>query len=155
MAGSPISDWAGRLTVVGAEVAYIGVASYLVWVTWDASSGTTPSVSDGVAGVAGALATAFGIGYAALLGISGDGAAFAPPEGVQGFRKFLAWLNHVLTLDNLLGAGVFAYMAVGAALGATYLWNQSESPGIVKTIAVAFGGYVIAYLGTVYRNYGS
>jgi hypothetical protein len=150
---SPISDWAGRLTLLGAEIAYIGVVAYLVWVTWDASTGTPPSISEGIVGVAGALATAFGIGYAAVLGVTANGVTFAAPSGAGRLRTFLAWLNHVVTLNNLLGAGVFAYMAAGAALGVTYLWNQSESPGIVKTIAVAFGGYVIAYLGIVYRNY--
>jgi hypothetical protein len=151
---SPISDWAGRVTLLGAELVYLGLTSYLVWITWDASPGTPPSVTGAVAGVVGALAAAFGIGYASLLGVGATGQVrFAPPASGSKVRALLAWLNHVLTPNNLLGAGVFAYMAAGAALGLTYLFNEAESPGIVKTISVAFGGYVVGYLGLLYRDY--
>lgn len=151
---SPVSDWAGRLTLIGAEVTYLGLAAYLTWLTWTAKQGTVPGVSGAVAGVAGALAAVFGVGYAALLGVTpAQTEAFAAVAGRGTVRTFFAWLDHVLTLNNLLGAGVFSYMAAGAALGTTYVLNPSESPGIVQTIAVAFGGYVIAYLGLVYKNY--
>ena len=142
---SAASDWAGRLTLAGAELAYLGVTVYLMWITWHASSGQPPHVSDGVVGVAGALAAAFGIGYASLLGVT--------PQQTRGEGTTPSWFDRTFTLNNLLGAGVFAYMIVGAALGITYIGNQSESPGVVKTIAVAFGGYVIAYIGQVYKNY--
>ena len=151
---SPVSDWAGRLTLVGAELAYLAVAGYLVWVTWDAKAGTVPGVSGAIAGTAAALATTFGLGYASILGVPASGGdTFAAPANAGPLRKMLAWLDHVLTLNNLLGAGVFAYMAAGAGLGATYIFNQTESPGVVKAIAVAFGGYVIAYIGLVYKNW--
>lgn len=151
---SPISDWAGRLTLLGSEATYLGVVGYLIWITWDAASGVVPQVSGAVSGVAGALATGFGIGYASVLGVSAATTPrFTPPTNAGLIRKLLAWLNHVLTLNNLLGVGVFAYMVAGAALGLTFIFNESESPGIVKTIAVAFGGYVIAYIGLIYKNY--
>src|SRR5262245_62980699 len=90
---------------------------------------------------------------ASLLGVAQQGTPYAAPARVTGLRALWHWLiNKVLTQNNLLGAGVLSYMAAGAALGVTYLANQNESPGIVKTIAVAFGGYVIAYIGTAYKN---
>jgi len=33
----PITDWAGRLTLMGAEAAYVGLAVYLSWITFAAS----------------------------------------------------------------------------------------------------------------------
>ena len=139
--------------MAGAELTYLGVVAYLAWITWNARAGTTPPVSAGIVGVAGALAAVFAIGYASLLGVPGPAPA-ARATGQGPVRSVLAWLNSVLTQNNLLGVGVFAYMAAGAALGITYIAHQSESPGIVKTIAVAFGGYVVAYIGRVYKDYG-
>jgi len=154
MGKSFFADWAGRLSLVGAELLYLGLALYLSWITWDSASGAVPGVSGGIAGTTAALATAFGVGYASLLGVAQQGTPYAAPARVTGLRALWHWLiNKVLTQNNLLGAGVFSYMAAGAALGVTYLANQNESPGIVKTIAVAFGGYVIAYIGTAYKNW--
>jgi hypothetical protein len=144
------SDWAGRLTLLGAELLYLGLVIYLAKITWESAANTVPSVSAGIAGTTAALATAFGVGYASLLGVPPSGQLWRAPE-VEWWRKVWHWVTAVLlTQNNLLGAGVFLYMGAGATLGVTYLWNQSESPGIVKTIAVAFGGYVIAYIGTAY-----
>jgi hypothetical protein len=148
----PVSDWAGRLTLFGAELAYIALVAYLVRTTWHSPQGKVPDVSDAVAGTTAALATAFAIGYASVLGV--------PPAGeqIQGLNatapvRFLRWLYSHFNLRNLLGLGVFMYMAAGAALGLTYLANIKEAPGIVKTISVAFGGYVIAYIGKAYKDY--
>jgi len=148
----PVSDWAGRLTLLGAELAYIALVAYLVRTTWHSPQGKVPDVSDAVAGTTAALATAFAIGYASVLGV--------PPAGEQihGLNatapvRFLRWLYSQFNLRNLLGLGVFMYMAAGTALGLTYLANIKEAPGVVKTISVAFGGYVIAYIGKAYRDY--
>lgn len=65
----------------------------------------------------------------------------------------MRWLGGQFSLRNLLSLGVLLYMLAGAALGLTYLWNVKESPGVVKTISVAFGGYVIAYIGKAYKDY--
>jgi hypothetical protein len=149
---STVGDWAGRLTLLGAELAYLGLVSYLIFISWDSKSGVVPGVSDGIIGLVGALATAFGLGYASVLGVQPP--TKDPPQ-LQGgaVRRFFQWLDAVLTVNNLLGAGILFYMASGTALGVTYLANQNESPGVVKTIAVAFGGYVVAYIGKAYQNY--
>jgi hypothetical protein len=149
---STVADWAGRLTLLGAELAYLGLISYLIFITWESKSGVVPGVSDGIIGVVGALATAFGLGYASVLGVQPP--SKDPPQ-LQGgaIRRLFQWLHAVMTVNNLLGAGILFYMVAGTALGVTYLANQNESPGVVKTIAVAFGGYVIAYVGKAYQNY--
>jgi hypothetical protein len=149
---STVADWAGRLTLFGAELGYLGLVSYLIFISWDSKSGVVPGVSDGIIGVVGALATAFGLGYASVLGVQPP--SKEPPQ-LQGgvVRRLFQWLDAVLTVSNLLGAGILFYMLAGTALGVTYLANQNESPGVVRTIAVAFGGYVIAYIGKAYQNY--
>jgi hypothetical protein len=53
----------------------------------------------------------------------------------------------------VLGAGVILYMVAGVLLGGTYVVREVESPGVVKAIAVAFGGYVIAYVGKAYSDW--
>jgi hypothetical protein len=58
----------------------------------------------------------------------------------------------LLNTELILFAGVFVYMAVGAACGLTYLANVGETPGLLRTVAVAFGGYVIAYIGAAYKQ---
>ena len=149
---TPVSDWAGRLTLAGAELAYIALVVYLVRETWHSPPGKVPSVSDAVAATTAALATAFAIGYASVLGVP---PADETTRGLDATKpvRFLHWLYSQFSLRNLLGLGVFMYMAAGAALGLTYLANTKESPGVVKTIAVAFGGYVIAYIGKAYKDY--
>lgn len=43
-------------------------------------------------------------------------------------------------------------VALAAGCGLTYLANVDETPGLVKTVAIAFGGYVIAYVGAAYSQ---
>jgi hypothetical protein len=148
----PVSDWAGRLTLAGAELAYVALVIYLVRKTWHSPQGKVPSVSDAVDGTTAALATAFAIGYASVLGVPPAGEE-RPDFDATGPVRLLRWLQSQFNLSNLLALGVFMYMAAGATLGLTYLANTKESPGIVKTIAVAFGGYVIAYIGKAYKDY--
>jgi hypothetical protein len=63
----PITDWAGRLTLMGSEVAYVGLAAYLAWITFAAEAHRAPSVSATVSGATGALAAAFGVAYATVI----------------------------------------------------------------------------------------
>lgn len=148
----PVSDWAGRLTVLGAELAYLALVTYLVRTTWHSPDGKVPDVSDVVAGTTAALATAFAIGYASVLGVPPADERRAGLDGTKPVR-FLRWLWSQFNLRNLLAFGVFMYMAAGAALGLAYLANPKETPNVVKTIAVAFGGYAIAYIGKAYKDY--
>jgi hypothetical protein len=143
----------GLITLAGAELAYLGLSIYLVKVTLDSTHLQQPDVSGVVVGMTGALAGAFGAGYAALLGVP----AGVRDEAVRARRSSIGtlwrWIISALTLNNVLAAGVILYMLASAALGLTYLIRESESPGIVKTIAVAFGGYVIAYVGKAFADW--
>jgi hypothetical protein len=45
-------------------------------------------------------------------------------------------------------------MLASMLLGVAYVTNSGESPAVVRTIAVAFGGYVISFVGLAYKGYG-
>ena len=47
--------------------------------------------------------------------------------------------------------GIWAYALVASAVAVTYFLNQQETPDTIKTLAVAFAGYVIALLTSVYH----
>jgi hypothetical protein len=83
-----------------------------------------------------------GAGYALTLGVPG------PEAGIAGWRG----VGQLVRARPLLFVGVFVYMFAGFAVCVTYAVHEGETPDVLKTIAVAFGGYVIAYLGTAYRQ---
>jgi hypothetical protein len=149
---TPVSDWAAKLTLAGAEAAYIALVTFLVWRTLNSPHLKQAHVSDAVAATTGTLAAAFAVGYATVLGVPPGG---SEEERLKGTRpvRLLRWLRAQFNLRNLLALGVFMYMAAGAALGLTYLTHTVESPAVVKTVSVAFGGYVVAYIGKAYKDY--
>ena len=152
----PITDWAGRLTLMGAEAAYVGLAVYLAWITFEAQAHQAPSVSATVSGTTGALAAAFGVGYATVVDAEAAHSRTAP-VGLVAESKLSAFANAIgraLSIKHLLGAGVLLYMLASMLLGVAYVTNSAESPAVVRTIAVAFGGYVISFVGLAYKGYG-
>jgi hypothetical protein len=147
----PLRTAVRGLTLLGALLAYGALAGYVLWETWAAS--TAPTISNVQGAALGALAVALGAGYASILGV--------PPKtgGTRitgtGWEKVKAWLRIVLLERTLLGAGVILYMLAGGAMCLTYAFNEAQTPSIVKTVAVAFGGYVIAYIGAAYERFGT
>jgi hypothetical protein len=152
----PITDWAGRLTLMGAEAAYVGLAVYLSWITFAAQAHEVPSVSATVSGATGALAAAFGVGYATVVdaGAAGSRAAAVGLAEESKLGALARAIGRALSLEHLLGAGVLLYMLASMLLGVAYVTNSAESPAVVRTIAVAFGGYVISFVGLAYKGYG-
>lgn len=154
----PVKLIVRALTLVGALVAYAGLAAYVISETWDAS--TTPTISDVRTAALGALAVALGAGYAAVLGIPAKPLKTAKDDQgnavtwakAKAWAKVKAWFQRI-SEHALLVTGVILYLVVGAAMCVTYAFNESESPPIVKTIAVGFGGYVIAYIGAAYQKF--
>jgi hypothetical protein len=148
----PVSDWVAKLTLAGAEAAYLALVVYLVVRTLHSPHLSVAKVSDAVAATTGTLAAAFAVGYATVLGVPPKDQAQERLDATRPVR-LLRWLGAQFSLRNLLALGVFLYMAAGAALGLTYLTHTVESPGVVKTVSVAFGGYVAAYIGKAYKDY--
>jgi hypothetical protein len=149
----PFKTAVRNLTVLAALVAYVGLAAYLIWETWDARAGAAPTISGVQSAALGALAVALGAGYAVILGV--------PPKTAEelhltlhdkGWARFKKWIAAQSTGIKLLGIGVLAYLFVGMAIAATYAFNENETPPVLSTIAIGFGGYVIAYIGAAYQK---
>jgi hypothetical protein len=131
------------ITAAGAEIAFMGLFAYIIHETWAAPSGHPPSISGPVAASAAALAVALAAGYASALGVQ----ISSKTTALQFFTK-----GHFWSAESFILLGALVYMVIGAACGLTYLANVHETPTILKTVSIAFGGYVIAYLGTAYRQ---
>ncbi len=134
----------GRLILLSAALSYVSLAIYISVVTWQATGPMTVAhVSDGVAGGFMALATALGAGYATKLGVPVN-PTFTDPS--KRLLKVWEWIKAIFTTGNAIWLDIFAYFAVGGLLLLTYLCRQIQSPGCLKTVAVAFGGYTLAYV---------
>jgi hypothetical protein len=48
--------------------------------------------------------------------------------------------------------GIWVYAIVASAVAVTYVLNQNQTPGTIKALAVAFGGYVIALVTAAYKS---
>lgn len=48
--------------------------------------------------------------------------------------------------------GIWVYAIVASAVAITYVLNQNQTPGTIKALAVAFGGYVIALVTAAYKS---
>lgn len=143
-----------NLTLLVAFGGYVALAIYLVWKTWDArGTGTAPTIPGVQSAALGGLAVALGAGYASVLGVPVSTAAMASLADKTGWDKMKAWLTSSLTERSLLGLGAVLYLAAGVLICITYGLNESETPTILKTVAVGFAGYVVAYLGAAYQRF--
>jgi hypothetical protein len=143
------------LTLLAAELAFVGLFVYFVVATWQAS-GSAPSFSAVQVSAGSALAVALGGGYALFLGVEPKGAALQEWNTLrtEGFwTRFWKFLQYLFTIRPVLVLGVLTYFAVCVTICITYAFNEAETPGVLRTVAVAFGGYVIAYIGTAFRQY--
>jgi hypothetical protein len=132
------------LTLAAAEIAFVALVVRVIVVTWQAEAGTPPDLPgvqvDGLA----ALAVVLGVGYALVLGVPTPNAA--QRQGVW------AELKQVVGEEALLFIGVILYMLAGFAISVTYALNEAETPEVLKTITIAFGGYVLAYISAAYQQ---
>jgi hypothetical protein len=131
------------LTLVASEIAFAGLFAYVLYETWHAPGGKPPTIAGPIEGAAAALAVALAAGFSGALGMQ-------PTAGVRALDLFKN--KGLFNTELILFVGIFVYMAVGAACGLTYLANVDETPGLLRTVAVAFGGYVIAYIGAAYKQ---
>jgi hypothetical protein len=132
------------LTLFLAEVAFLSLVLSFVVRTFSAKAGVPPDLPDVQASAAGALAVALGGGYALTLGIPSADSIVGQSTVITVKKLFLekVWLS----------LGVLLYLIAGVATCIAYGLNEAETPGVLKTIAVGFGGYVIAYIGVAYRQ---
>jgi hypothetical protein len=139
-----LANFVKAMTLFVAEVAFLGLVISFVWRTATAKTGMPPDLPDVQVSAAGALAIVLGGGYALTLGVPSSEALVK--NGV------VATVGSLLSEKLWLSLGVVFYLAAGIAACITYGLSEAETPGILKTIAVGFGGYVIAYIGMAYRQ---
>lgn len=142
-----LAGFVRSVTLAAAEAAFLGLIISFVLRTATAKAGVPPDLPDVQVSAAGALAVALGAGYAITLGVPPAGVRF-PAAG----KTLTGSISDVFKERLWLSVGVFAYMIAGFAACATYGLSEAETPAILKTIAVGFGGYVIAYIGMAYRQ---
>lgn len=116
------------------------VASFITQ-TWQAKAGVPPTLPPVQVNALAGLAVLLGGGYGVVLGKQGGDA-----DGL------IASLKNIHGERALLFAGVIVYMLAGFAICFTYGVREAETPSVLKTIAIAFVGYVVAYISTAYQQ---
>jgi len=145
-----ISLFVRLLTLAAAELAFVGLTVVFVIETWAANGGKAPDISAVQGSALAGLAVLLGGGFGVVLGAQGKGGAkaLAPEDDVTVAQA----VKKAAGERTLLFAGVIIYMFAGFVICATYALNEAETPSILKTIAVAFAGYVVAFVSTAYQQ---
>jgi hypothetical protein len=145
---------------------FVGFYAYFIVKISTASGGAPPTFDATMVSAAAALAGVLGSAFAVVIGVptdpnsTNDQLRTAMDEAETGPRttQRVVALRRVLSLEPShvekpswpLTVGIWAYATVGAAVAVTYFLNQDETPDALRTLAVAFGGYVIALVTMAY-----
>ena len=153
------------LILYAAVLAFAALYVYFIVRIAQAKNGVAPSFDGTLVSAAAALAGVLGSAFALEIGTPTDakgtntGLSRALARPATRWRsKALAQLWRVLSLEpsDTQSAswpktfGIWAYALVGSAVAIAYVCNQNETPGTIKALAVAFGGYVITLVTTAY-----
>jgi hypothetical protein len=142
--------WTRTFTAICAEGAFVALFAWILWQTWTAPTGKPPSIGGARENAAGALAVAFGAAYAWALRVQPANEAVRTLS--DRMEKVRVFLKRYFGEKPILSLGALLYLLVGVATTVTYVVNEGEAPGIVRNIGVGFLGYVVAYLGSAYRQ---
>lgn len=145
-----ISLFVRLLTLAAAELAFVGLTAIFVIETWTAAAGKAPDLSTVQGSALAGLAVLLGGGFGVVLGAQGKGGsgALAPDDNVTVTQA----VKKAVGERTLLFAGVIIYMFAGLVICVTYALNEPETPSVLKTIAIAFAGYVVAFVSTAYQQ---
>jgi hypothetical protein len=131
----------------------------------NAKSGVKPAIDGTLIAAAAALSGVLGSAFALKIGvkpssttINSELADHESKAKAGKASRAAATIRKVLSLEPSsenakswpLTFGIWAYAVVAAAVAIVYIFNQNETPGTVKALAVTFGGYVIALVQTAY-----
>jgi hypothetical protein len=158
------------LVLYGAVLTFAGLyIDFMVRIV-TAKSGP-PGIDTALISAAAALSGVLGSAFALKIGVkpspahvnAGLAAHLAAAARITSAGKherspLTAWIRRALSLEPSgvdakswpLTFGIWAYAAVGSAVAVVYIFNQNQTPGAVKALAVTFGGYVIALVNTAY-----
>lgn len=170
IAGLPILK---GLLLYGATATFVAIHLYFVIEIWDAKSGAPPHFNGELLKAGAALAGVLGSAFALYVGLptrpqdvnqrlaqdertnnKRDKKALRSSASIS-IRKFLSLEppNKDSASWPLTG-GIWAYACVAGAVAVTYAMNANETPADLRTIAVAFGGYVIALVTAAFATGG-
>lgn len=154
------------LILYGATLTFAGLYVYFITRILGAKPGKPPALDAATVSAGAALAGVLGSAFALEVGTPADesktnaglGKALADASTPRDSVK--ARMRQVLSLEpgttqtaswpKTFGIWVYAVVAVAVAL--TYIFNQTETPGTIKALAVAFGGYVVALVNNSYNG---
>lgn len=149
----------------GATLTFAGLYAYFITKILGAKPGKPPALDAAMVSAAAALAGVLGSAFALEIGTPPDQNKTNPGLG-QALRdaststdRRKAWIRQVLSLEP--GSthtaswpktfGIWVYAVVATAVAFTYVLNQTETPGPIRALAVAFGGYVLALVNSAYN----
>jgi hypothetical protein len=153
------------LILDGATLTFAGLYIHFIVDIFTAKSGVPPTFSSTTVTAAAALAGVLGSAFALVIGNPTDkastnvslGSALSKPRDTRveqvsvPIRKWLSLEPSSTTAASWpMTFGIWVYAIVGSAVAITYALNQSETPGPIKSLAVVFGGYVIALITAAY-----
>ena len=150
--------------IYAATLTFAGFYIYFVVEIFRAN-GTPPSFDPAMVSASAALAGVLGSAFALVIGLPTDRSSINPgiQEAIDNAgrqrEKIVPWLRKILSYEPRnaqssswpMTFGIWAYALIATAVAVTYVLNQSETPDTIKTLAVAFAGYVIALLNSVYQ----
>ncbi len=150
--------------IYAATLTFAGFYIYFI-VEIFVASGTPPSFDPAMVSASAALAGVLGSAFALVIGLPTDKSSVntaiqeAIDNAAKPRQKIVPWLRTILSYEPRnakssswpMTFGIWAYAMVASAVAVTYCLNQNETPDTIKTLAVAFAGYVIALLNSVYQ----
>ena len=154
------------LVLYGAVLTFAGLyIDFIVQIT-TARSGAPPKLDAALVSAAAALAGVLGSAFALEIGTptpesSTNHNLSQAMERASGTKERTATrIWQVLSLEpKSIGSaswpktfGIWVYAIVASAVAITYVCNQQETPGTIKALAVAFGGYVVALVTAAYKS---
>ncbi|SRR5713101_4571649 len=152
------------LVLYGATLTFAGFYAYFMTEIASAANGKSPALDSALVSAAAALAGVLGSAFALVIGVPTDPQATnqslkeAFAQANSRSDTILAWGRKILSLEPKdensaswpLTFGIWTYAAVASAVSITYLLNQAETPPAIKALAIAFAGYIIAFLTAAY-----
>jgi hypothetical protein len=153
------------LILYGAVLTFAGLYVYFIVRITGAATNAPPVLDASLVSAAAALAGVLGSAFALEIGTGTD-----PASTNHALREALAgaadakgttlrfWQALSLEPSDTGSAswpktfGIWVYAIVASAVAVTYVLNQNETPGTIKALAVAFGGYVLALITAAYKS---
>jgi hypothetical protein len=166
---APAQGIAGLSTLKGlllyaAVLTFAGLYTYFIVKISSAQSVPTfdTALTTAAAGLAGVLGSAFAleIGVATDSQTTNQALSAALANAHTTKEKLVARVWQLFSISRTSPAspswpktfGIWVYALVASAVAVTYVLNEHQTPDVIKALAVAFAGYIIALVHSVYGS---